>query len=815
MAADPNDELQTQIQYALVEKLSLAQKRQTKLLELLDECIFECNERLEFTFTNPAWQTRLGYDSDSLVNMNLYSLIRSLTHQALLDVSLQKLADKNHLKPAIIEVQLVLKNGQHHWFELRIVQDGNGGYIGSLFEIQQHKDIQAQLLHQQNYVKRLSLVASHTQNLVVITDREGRVEWVNKSFEERTGYLLNDIIGQKPGQLLQGKQSDKAAIKSMSDALAQGRCFQIDIVNYTQAGDPYWVNINTSPVVDSTGNISHFIAVQTDITESRAALTALKEAKLQAEQLSEAKSRFMANISHEIRTPLNAVIGSADILLDSGLTREQSRFTEMIRTSSDALLSILDDVLTYSRFEAGKINIANDPFKLDNCIEEAIDIVSGEALEKSLSVVLNVMPNVPLSIMGDKARFRQILINLLANAVKFTHEGEVLIKVDSFNRNGEMILQLAVQDTGIGIAEDKIDNMFEAFMQSDTSSTREYGGSGLGLAICRQICDAMGGNINVVSTINKGSVFTVEIPLLVEPRVCDSKASIIKQRQRSHCWVIGAHTSLNPAVFNMLQHYGLSYSSFLHHSELPKTIADNVDILLLTDPMQLAGCRKYINEVNQLITRQVCLFCINLTGKVNDFSYHNQNEILLNGPFKLSHLNWALELIDDPLVNLDLVHQCNSVLPSTVSDAYYDKHVLIVEDNINNQVVLSEMLSQLGCKTHCVNHGQAAIDFLIENQTDLILMDIQMPVMDGVTATEKIRSSRQSYSQIPIVAVTANAIHGDKKRFIQAGMNDYLAKPINRDMLYDLLERYLNQSHNVKRSKLEKLQYTLQQLAHL
>ncbi|GGP37486.1 PAS domain-containing hybrid sensor histidine kinase/response regulator [Shewanella saliphila] len=813
MAAGPNDELQTQIQYALVEKLSLAQKRQTKLLELLDECIFECNERLQFTFTNPAWQARLGYDNDALASMNLYNLISSSTQRSLLEVSLNKLVNRKHTKPAIIEVQLGLKSGQHHWFELRIVQDGSGGYIGSLFEIQQHKDIQAQLLHQQNYVKRLSLVASHTQNLVVITDRDGRIEWVNKSFEERTGYILKNIIGQKPGQLLQGKQSDITAIKAMSEALEQGRCFQIDIVNYTQAGEPYWVNINTSPVIDSTGNISHFIAVQTDITESRAALTALKEAKLQAEQLSEAKSRFMANISHEIRTPLNAVIGSADILLDSGLTREQTRFTEMISTSSDALLSILDDVLTYSRFEAGKINIANEPFKLDRCLEEAIDIVSGTALEKSLSVILNIMPKVPLSIIGDKARIRQILINLLANAVKFTHQGEVVVKVDYFTRHDQLTLQLVVQDTGIGIAEDKIDNMFEAFMQSDTSSTREYGGSGLGLAICRQICEAMDGEISVESTLDVGSQFIVEIPLRVEPKVCDSKARTIQHRQHSHCWVVGQHQSLNPAVYNMLQHYDLTYSWFEHHTDLPDQVANNVDIILLTDPNQLSHCREYLSVSNQQLQRKVCLFTIDLQGKERGFSHDNQNEILLSGPFKLSHLNWALELIDDPSVNQELISQCHGGLTTTLFEQYQDKHVLIVEDNMNNQVVLSQLLAEVGCQTHCAAHGQAAIEYLTTHNTDLILMDIQMPVMDGVTATETIRSSRQRYSQTPIIAVTANAIHGDKKRFIQAGMNDYLAKPINRDKLYQLLERYLNPNHTIKRSKLDRIQHTLQQLS--
>ncbi|QHS13634.1 PAS domain-containing hybrid sensor histidine kinase/response regulator [Shewanella sp. Arc9-LZ] len=812
MADESRDEQQVQIQYALVEKLSHAQKRQTKLLELLDECIFECNDQLELTYTNPAWKKRLGYDRESLNKMNLCSLISSSTQLALLEVCLHKLAYSRNNVPTIIEVQLKLLNGQHHWFELKLVQDGDGGYIGSLFEIQQHKDIQAQLLHQQNYVKRLSLVASHTKNLVVITNREGFIEWVNKSFEESTGYILKNIMGKKPGHLLQGKDSNPQTITLMSEALRQGKSFQTDIINYNCHGEPYWVNINTSPVVDSTGNISHFIAVQTDISENRAALKVLQEAKYQAEQLSEAKSRFMANISHEIRTPLNAVIGSADILLESGLTREQTRFTDMIRTSSDALLSILDDVLTYSRFEAGKINIVNEPFKLDRCLEEAIDIVSGPALEKGLSVILNIMPTVPLAIIGDKARIRQILINLLANAVKFTPQGEVVVSVNYMNNDDQLTLQITVQDTGIGIEADKIEQMFEAFMQSDTSSTRVYGGSGLGLAICRQICEAMGGDICVESTLGVGSRFIVEIPLKLEPKICDSTAKIINNNKYSHCWVVGQNNSLNPAVYNMLQHYSLTYSAFNNPTDLPQQLADNVDIIVLTEPNQLQSCRDYLQAINNLKSTKVCFLSIDLLGQESSFVYNNQNEIQLNGPFKLSHLSWALELLDDPLVNLELTHSCESGFPASLALQFTDKHVLIVEDNINNQAVLSQLLVQVGCEVHCAENGQAALNYLAEHKTDLILMDIQMPVMDGITATEKIRSGREIFSQTPIIAVTANAIHGDKKRFIQAGMNDYLAKPINRDSLYELLQRYLNSTNSVKRSKLDKLQYTLDQL---
>lgn len=812
MASESGGKQQLQIDCGLVENLSHEQAGQIKVLELLDECIFACNERFELTYTNPAWQKRLGYERELLNQMSMYTLISSSTQRAIIELYLRKLARSTNGVPTTIEVELKLKNGQQQWFELKLVQDGDGGYIGSLFAIKQHKDTQAQLLHQQSYTKRLSLVASHTQSLVVITNREGFIEWVNESFEKKTGYNLRNIMGKKPGNLLQGKDSNPQAITLMSEALRQGQGFQSEIINYNCHGEPYWVNINTSPVVDINGDISHYIAVQTDISENKLALKVLQEAKYQAEQLSEAKSRFMANISHEIRTPLNAVIGSADILLDSGLTREQARFADLIRTSSDALLSILDDVLTYSRYEAGKINIVNEPFKLDRCLEEAIDIVSGPALDKGLSVILNIMPTVPLAIIGDKARVRQVLINLLTNAVKFTHQGEIVVLVNYFNDDNQPTLQIIVEDTGIGIEADRIEQMFEAFVQSDTSSTRMYGGSGLGLAICRQICEAMGANISVESTFEVGSRFIVKIQLKVEPKICDSTAKIINNNKYSHCWVVGQHNSLNPAVYNMLRHYNLTYSTFNHPTDLPKLLADNVDIILLTNPNILQPCRDYLLSIKNLKSTKIFLFCIDLLSQESSFVSDNQNEIRLNGPFKLSHLSRGLELLDDPLVNLALTHSCDRGFPGSMALKFTNSHILIVEDNSNNQAVLSQLLVQVGCKVHCAENGQVALNFLAEHKTDLILMDIQMPVMDGITATEKIRSAREKFSLIPIIAVTANAIHGDKKRFIQAGMNDYLAKPIIRDKLYELLQRYLNPTHSVKRSKFDKMHYTLEQL---
>ncbi|XQF93414.1 sensor histidine kinase [Pseudoalteromonas espejiana] len=271
-------------------------------------------------------------------------------------------------------------------------------------------------------------------------------------------------------------------------------------VRFTKTtGEENWVEMTLTPIKSyNDDSLTSIAATVVDIQERVVAEQILLDAKHQAETLAESKSRFMANISHEIRTPLNAVIGCADILHDTGLTTEQKRYTQMIKTSSDALLSILDDVLTYSRFEAQAISIDNQPFSLDTCLEEAIDIVSESAVQKGLELIFDFYPDVPAQVVGDHGRIRQIAINLLSNAIKFTQTGSLIIKAKCIEfDNNNFTLQLSIKDTGIGIAKNKLDSMFKPFIQSDNSITREHGGSGLGLAICKQICDAAGGSISV------------------------------------------------------------------------------------------------------------------------------------------------------------------------------------------------------------------------------------------------------------------------------------------------------------------------------
>lgn len=916
-----NDELQVQIQYALVEKLSSTNSRQAKLLALLDECIFECDQNFIVSYVNESWLNKLGYHTEELVGKQLTIFMNS---RDTLLFTTYGCATLNGAQSRSIELQLTDNDGLTRWFELRLAYDGQAGLIGSFYDIQRYKDSQSLLTQQQEYAKRLSLVASHTSNLVIITDRCGLIEWVNHSFETLTGYSCSDVVGKSPGQLLQGPQSDSSARQVMSEAVKRGLPFQVETINYAKDGSVYWVAIDATPVCDELGEVKNFIAIETNITErvhAEAAMAEIEynyhsvvdnipdivlrmdvdgrllfinqawqkqvqcqeqhcigtpitdyivaddinkiktalydyregkrdirrfdirlinkqgrdywveitltpvegiynhsltsiaatlvdiqerveaeqvllEAKHHAEMLAESKSRFMANISHEIRTPLNAVIGSADILHDSGLTSEQMRYTQMIKTSGDALLSILDDVLTYSRFEAQALTLNNDTFRLDTCLEEGIDIVGGGAISKGLELVLDFYPDVPIFVIGDHARIRQIVINLLANAIKFTNSGTLTLKAQCNKKTDDSYtLVLSVIDTGIGIAEEKLQTMFEPFIQSDSSITRQHGGSGLGLAICRQICDAVGGTISVKSQLGQGSEFIVEYPLQIDQEKMNLAVCDTGQGKKPLVWVVGDKPLLNQAVEHMLERYQIGFVSMIQLAD-KFDVSQCPDAIVVTDPLFTIQTREHSKEL--FCSQTPCILSIDLLGKNSLHQKISDNEVTFNGAFKLSHLPRAIQILEEHLFHLGNQLSTSTELTSQITiknsnedKAYQGMRILVAEDNTNNQLVIKAYLEQQGCHVQIASDGQQAFELLQKESVDLVFMDIQMPVLDGISATKMIRSHNGICGQVPIIALTANAIHGDKERFIQAGMNDYLAKPIVPNLLFSILGKHL------------------------
>lgn len=376
------------------------------------------------------------------------------------------------------------------------------------------KALNRRLAAQQKEAHRLALVARHANDSVLLLNRRGQILWVNEAFTRTTGYTAEEAIGRMPGALLNGPETDLATVDRLHEALAQGIPFRCEVQNRTKSGETLWIETNQVPVIDEHGEVEMIVAVERDVTRAKQHEQDMIVARHAAEEGARAKAEFLATMSHEIRTPMNGVIGMADLLAESGLTEDQRVYTDTIRSSAQALLTIINDVLDLSRLDARKMTLAPEDFDLKTCVLEPTRLLRPQARGKGLALKLEFEGDGPSYLHGDDSRLRQILINLLGNAIKFTHAGGVTVRVRNRQAaKGGANLVIEVEDTGIGIPEDKLEHIFERFAQADASTTREFGGTGLGLTISRMLIEAMGGTIKVRSVPGQGTCFTVALHL--------------------------------------------------------------------------------------------------------------------------------------------------------------------------------------------------------------------------------------------------------------------------------------------------------------
>jgi PAS domain S-box-containing protein len=362
--------------------------------------------------------------------------------------------------------------------------------------------------------RRLALVASRTSSGVVLTDTEWRVQWINDGFTRLFGFTLDEIRGRQPVTFMIGPETDPRTLEAMGQAGIAGRPYVGEILHYAKDGRKVWVELEIQPVRNDQGILTGFMGLQLDITQRKQQSAQLREAKEAAERANLAKSQFLAMMSHEIRTPMNGVIGMASLLLDSPLTPDQRESAETIRQSGQALLTIINDILDFSKIESGRLELDHTEFSLRDCVEGAVDVLGPAAAAKQLDLMCEIPGDVPAMVRGDEVRLRQVLVNLVGNAVKFTERGEVLVKVRVLARSAPQVdVVFTVWDTGIGIPAGHMEKLFQPFSQVDASMTRRFGGTGLGLAICRRLVELMGGGISVESEVGRGSSFSFVLRL--------------------------------------------------------------------------------------------------------------------------------------------------------------------------------------------------------------------------------------------------------------------------------------------------------------
>ncbi|MDA9003924.1 ATP-binding protein, partial [bacterium] len=541
-----------------------------------------------------------------------------------------------------------------HWKRATLTDDNNKrlGYVYTGIDTTQSKVIN------ENLRIRNQAIEAAPDGIAILDITDGlRIIYCNPSMEKITGYAYHEIIGQN-WTLTCGKKTSTNAITTVGEAIKLNEAIKIEIMNYRKSGDEFWNRLSFSPIFDSLGNITHYLCIQSDVTQQIESQKQLEQAIEKSEKANKIKSEFLANMSHEIRTPMNAILGISNLCLMTKMDNKQQYYLEKINQSGSLLLSIINDILDCSKIEAGKMVLEKMAFSLADIFQRINVIIEIETKKKGLSLDFDLSLLPCHYFIGDTTRLQQILINLVSNAVKFTEQGGVSIQVKAIGQeNKKTHLQFTVKDSGIGMTQGQCDRVFTSFSQADNSITRQYGGSGLGLTISKSLIEMMNGSIHIKSSINIGTSVIFDIKLV------NASEGEVSQ-------------STNPTSIQKPQ-------IILHH-----------------------------------------------------------------------------------------------------------QHILIVEDNLINQQVAKELVEKMGATVSIADNGQKAIDYLEKNTVDCVLMDLQMPIMDGYTATKVIRDTL-NLKDLPIIALTANAGPGDRRQCMDAGMNEHISKPIDIAQLERMFKQFI------------------------
>ena len=598
-----------------------------------------------------------------------------------------------------------------------------------------------------------------------------------------------------PVELAGKYEAEEQKVMGTGEALVNREEELIDAIRGSR-----WLLSSKVPLRDAAGQITGIVGISRDVTERKLAEQDLKAAKEAAEAGSEAKSTFLATMSHEIRTPMNGILGMTELVLDTELTVEQRESLGLVRFSAESLLTVINDILDFSKIEAGKLDLESIPFDLRESLGEAVRALSFRAHQKGLELVYEVQPDLPEALLGDPGRLRQIIVNLVGNSIKFTDHGEILVSVERGAEDGQKVdLHFAIKDTGVGIPADKQQKIFEPFSQADGSMTRKYGGTGLGLTICTKLVGMMNGRIWVESEMGKGSTFHFTVCLGIQENPSPGAVPIqLEQLRDLHALIVDDNFTNRRVLHGMLTDWGMRPTSVegggaaLQALEIAKSTGHPFPLILLDGQMpDMDGfmLAKQIQKDPGLLA--VTIMMLTSAGHLGDAARCRELGIAayLVKPIRQTEL---LDGICQVLNKVSMEKSRPLVTRHTLEENKHRLRILLAEDNLVNQTLAVRLLEKRGYSVIVASNGEEAVEAFKNKPFDVVLMDIQMPKMNGFEATAAIRAEETlTGGHIPIVAMTAHALKGDQERCISAGVDGYLSKPIRTSELFSTIESML------------------------
>jgi len=633
-------------------------------------------------------------------------------------------------------------------------------------------------------------------------DLAGIYTFVNDAYCRMMGLPMNQVLGRNFSSLVPPEQS-RMVYELFFSVFKSGKSAQVEYERNVKGKASQFVEESIALKKDRDGRPIGYVCIMRDVTARKLNEQELARAKQAAEAANRAKSEFVANMSHEIRTPLNGIVGMTDLALETELTQEQREYLETVKLSADSLLTVINDVLDFSKMEAGKLDIELIDFDLRNTLENTIKTLALRANQKGLELLCEVAPEVPETVRGDSARVRQVLVNLIGNAIKFTDQGEVVLTVYVEGEDGaDRVLHFVISDTGIGIPPEKLKSIFAPFTQADSSTTRKYGGTGLGLTISTGLVELMNGKIWVKSKVGKGAQFHFTLRV----GVADLKGIVVETVARpeilrgAKVLVVDDSRTNRRILTGMLTRWEMQLTSVESGEEALAELSaaraagapyQLVIADLLMPKMDGFGLVERIRSVPGLSTATIMM--LTSAGQRGDAARCKEVGVAayLMKPILQSELREAIARVLGAREQQGAIPLVTRYPPRDVRDHNASLRILLAEDNAVNQLLAARLLVKRGHRVTVVSNGREALEALEKNTFDLALMDVQMPELDGFEATAVIREKEKtSGKHLTVIAMTAHAMSGDRERCLKAGMDDYISKPIRTQELTELLGRY-------------------------